>query len=75
MAKQTSRIGRARTAVKTLTPVALSIKAWWDGLSEKEKARYRSQAAALLRQAKQVGQTGLDAAKSARGGSDAKKKR
>ena len=70
--KTTSRIGRARGAVKAVTPLVLSTKAWWDGLSEKEKARYREHIANALRQAQQVGKAGLDAAKSAAGGKSSK---
>ena len=73
--KTTSRIGKARGAVKAITPVALSIKAWWDGLSEKEKARYRENAAKALQQAQQVAKAGVDAAKSAAGGGAKKRKR
>ena len=74
--KTTSRVGRARGAVKAITPVALSVKAWWDGLSEKEKARYREHAASALRQAQQVAKAGVDAAKSAAGsGKSGKRKR
>ena len=75
MAKQTpTRIGRARDAVRVLTPLALSAKAWWDGLSEKEKAQYREQVGRALRQAHQVGKSGLDAAR-ARTGATKKRKR
>jgi hypothetical protein len=75
MAKQpTSRIGRARGAVRTITPLILSTKAWWDGLSDKEKARYVEQARTVLRQAQQVGKSGLDAAKARTGGSKKRKR-
>lgn len=74
MAKK-SRVGRARGAVKAITPLAVSAKAWWDGLSEKEKARYREQAAKAIRQAQQLGRAGVDRAKSATGGGKGRKKR
>ena len=75
MAKK-SRVGRARVAVKAITPLALSAKSWWDGLSEKEKARYREHAANAIRQAQQIGKAGIEKAKSAAGsGGKGRKKR
>lgn len=76
MAKQSrSRVGRAKGAAKAITPLALSLKRWWDGLTDKEKARYREQAGRVARQAQQVGRAGLDRAKAARGAGKGRKKR
>jgi hypothetical protein len=75
MAKQSrSRVGRAKGAAKAITPLALSFKQWWDGLTDKEKARYREQAGRIVRQAQQAGKAGLDRAKAARGGGKDRKK-
>ena len=70
-----SRVGRVKDAAKAVTPLALAVKGWWDGLSAKEKQRYREQAGRVARQAQQVGRAGLDRAKVGRGGGKPRKKR